>query len=404
MNISTELEKGLNKDQLTALHLIGAECDRQGKGSFLVGGTVRDVLLSRKVSDIDISLECHPSDVTTDISMSEGLEILSTTIFGTQKVRSGSITMDLAMARTEEYSTPAALPKVMPADIDADLDRRDFTVNSMAVSLSSASWGQLLDPNRGLSDICERRIRVLHPASFHDDPTRIFRAFRYSERLGFDIEILTARLISKSMQMVTELSGARITNELISICQEPAAASILCQLDQYGVFSSIDEKWVLSKRIFRSVKQLIDGNDSDLNSFFLVMVGELTPSHRDKLVVRLNLDKLIAKSISDFSVVETFDIFLKPSDLYNTLEPCSPSAITVGKIFFEGMRRERLLFFSDSLKDFKFEIDGNDLLTLGINEGPMIGAMLKLVRDYALNEGITGKKAQMDLAIELLVK
>ena len=403
MNISTELEKGLNQSQLTALHIIGSECDQKSVKAFLVGGTVRDVLLSRDVSDIDIAIEGHPSCITDSMSQKGSLEVISTSNFGTQKTRMGDIKIDLAMARTEEYPVPVALPKVLPSDINEDLKRRDFTVNSMAVSLSDGSWGQLLDPHEGLLDIRRKQIRILHSNSFRDDPTRIFRAFRYSMRLDFSIDPLTNKLITDSVELVNELSGSRIVNELACIYKEHKVVSILKRLEKDCVFANIHEGWSFTERIFDSIELLIKCDPFDANALFVVLTAELTQRDREELFIRLNLDNASMKSISDFSIVEGFDTSINPSDLYNKLKPCSSSAIRAGKAFFTKTRRERLVFFSDKLKNFILEIDGNDLLALGISEGPTVGATLKLLQDCALDQGITGRKAQMELVVKLLV-
>ena len=114
--------------------------------------------------------------------------------FGTAKLRVGGVSLDLVMARRESYAAPGALPTVEPGSLADDLARRDFSINAMAVSLSAESWGDLTDPFDGAGDLERRIIRVLHPGSFRDDATRLFRAARYAGRLGFGLEPETERL------------------------------------------------------------------------------------------------------------------------------------------------------------------------------------------------------------------
>ena len=132
--------------------------------------------------------------------------------------------MDVVTARSERYEEPGALPRVMPASIVQDLRRRDFTVNAMAVELSSGSFG-LLDPLGGAGDIARRRLRVLHPLSFVEDPTRIVRAARYAARLGFGLDAWSARCRALALEQAPypALSAARVGAELERALAEDAA-------------------------------------------------------------------------------------------------------------------------------------------------------------------------------------
>ena len=158
MNISKQLAKSLDRNQLDAIRLIGSICDLKQVKAFLVGGTVRDVVLGGDARDIDIAMECHPSVVTNGISSNTELKVISESNFGTQKVEIGDVKIDLAMTRTEEYSDPSVLPNVSLSVILEDLKRRDFTANSIAMSISHACWGQVLDPMNGLLDIQKKQI------------------------------------------------------------------------------------------------------------------------------------------------------------------------------------------------------------------------------------------------------
>src|SRR6185503_12059209 len=100
----------------------------------------------------------------------------------------GGLLLEIHTARTEHYARPGALPEVEPSSVTDDLRRRDFTINAMAVSLMPERFGELLDPFSGRRDLEERRVRVLHPLSFVDDPTRLFRAVRFEERFHFRMD------------------------------------------------------------------------------------------------------------------------------------------------------------------------------------------------------------------------
>jgi tRNA nucleotidyltransferase (CCA-adding enzyme) len=133
--------------------------------------------------------------------------------------------IDVAATRSESYPRPAALPVVAPADIDADLGRRDFTVNALAAVLTGPTFGELLDPFGGRADLESGLIRVLHTASFRDDPTRLVRAVRYAARLGLALERGTEESAREAVAagLVDELSGARVRAEVVALLGESAA-------------------------------------------------------------------------------------------------------------------------------------------------------------------------------------
>ena len=159
--------------------------------------------------------------------------------FGTAKLRVGGVSLDLVMARRESYAAPGALPTVEPGSLADDLARRDFSINSMAVSLSAESWGDLTDPFDGAGDLERRVVRVLHPGSFRDDATRLFRAARYAGRLGFGLEPETERLAREGAGFIDTISGDRVRHELERIFEEPRAADILRIADGLGLLRAI---------------------------------------------------------------------------------------------------------------------------------------------------------------------
>ena len=165
------------------------------EGVYLVGGTVRDILLGERGFDVDVAVEGDAIALAQALADALGGRVRAHRKFGTAVVIYGEgERVDVVTARTEFYDAPAALPTVEHASIREDLFRRDFTINAMAVSLRGADLGRLVDPFRGRRDLDAKTIRVLHNLSFIDDPTRIFRAIRYENRYGFRMDEHTLRL------------------------------------------------------------------------------------------------------------------------------------------------------------------------------------------------------------------
>src|SRR5436190_23514371 len=191
--------------------------------AWLVGGAVRDLMLRGQTVDLDIAIEGDARDVARELAARLGGTAVEHERFGTATIKADDLVVDLASTRREMYAHPGALPDVEPAPLDEDLARRDFTINAMAAALPS---GELRDPHDGRTDLDAGVIRVLHPRSFIDDPTRLLRAVRYESRFGFRMDEDTERLARDAIAggAPGTVSGARIRDEVLDLLGEPAVA------------------------------------------------------------------------------------------------------------------------------------------------------------------------------------
>ena len=170
---------------LRLLRQIGRLADERGVSVYLVGGVVRDLLLQRESLDLDLTVEGDGIAFARLVADRYGAGLVVFERFATARlVFPDGLKMDIATTRRESYAQPALLPTVQPASIEADLSRRDFTINAIAVQLNRRQFGRVLDPCGGQGDLRAHTIRVLHAGSFQDDPTRIFRAIRFEQRFG----------------------------------------------------------------------------------------------------------------------------------------------------------------------------------------------------------------------------
>jgi tRNA nucleotidyltransferase (CCA-adding enzyme) len=186
-----------------------------GLDAYLVGGAVRDLLLGRSRADIDVAVEGGVAKLAERLGGRQRAHLR----FGTATVQVEGLEVDLATTRTETYPSPGALPEVRPAPLDADLARRDFTINAMALPL--AEHPGLIDPHAGLHDLRRGELRILHPRSFVDDPTRALRAARYAARYRFELEPETARLLR--LTDLSAVSEDRVEAELRKLAAEREA-------------------------------------------------------------------------------------------------------------------------------------------------------------------------------------
>ena len=224
------------------LKQVGQLADERGEAAYAVGGFVRDLFLRRPGVDIDITVEGDGLAFAEKLAKLTGSEVEAFTRFGTSiVVIPGFGKVDVATARTESYEKPGALPKVAKSGIVQDLYRRDFTINSMALSLSPGYFLKLLDPFGGQEDLKKGRVRALHEKSFIDDPTRIFRAVRFEQRFETRIEAKTQAWLLAAVRgdYITRVSGERLRNELRLIFQEPHPEKAVWRLDELGVLPHI---------------------------------------------------------------------------------------------------------------------------------------------------------------------
>lgn len=218
-----------------------------------VGGCVRDWYLGTETKDIDLITETKTAEIADFISKKLKTKKEFFGQFGTYRFKlKNGFNLDLAQTRKEIYPEPAALPKVAPADIKKDLYRRDFTVNTLAISIMPVNFGKIYDPFGALSDIDKGIIKVLHKKSFTDDPTRIFRAFRFSGRFGWKLESKTLKLAKSAIKkgLPGLLSRFRISRELICILSEKKSEPIFKLLSKYKLLEFFHPKLKWNKKAF----------------------------------------------------------------------------------------------------------------------------------------------------------
>ena len=295
--------------------------------------------------------------------------------------------MDLATARRETYARPGALPTVTAGTIEEDLGRRDFTINAMALGLSGRHNGQLLDPSGGLDDLTKGVVRVLHRGSFVDDATRIFRAVRYEQRLGFRLESETQRRLLDALDegMLATVSADRLRHEIELILAEDVPVRTLLRAGELGVLHSLytplgRAEWI---RAF----------DEEAESLTLVaaLAYMMSTEGAQAFVARLNMPSAWAGAVNGMArlasdVPRLEDPDLSPSMLYRTLEGCPMASIdALVRLTMNAVLRERLIDYSENLRFVQPILRGGDLIALGVTQGPEVGEILRRIRDARLD-------------------
>jgi len=221
-NLTTLMKDRFPAKVFRILKIAGEVADNMGVNVYLVGGSVRDLLLGQANLDIDLVIEGDGILFAKELSARLKARSRFHPRFGTAKIIHDALKLDVATARTEYYESPAALPKVETSSIKRDLYRRDFTINTLAIKLNRKDFGLLIDFFGGQRDLKEKTVRVLHNLSYVEDPTRAFRAVRFAVRFGFKLSKHTENLIKSAikMKLFEKLSGSRLYEELLIAFKE----------------------------------------------------------------------------------------------------------------------------------------------------------------------------------------
>ncbi|MCK4673286.1 CCA tRNA nucleotidyltransferase, partial [candidate division WOR-3 bacterium] len=295
--------------------------------------------------------------------------------FGTASIITKAERIDLASARVEKYPSPAKLPHVYPSTIIEDLNRRDFTINAMAMSISKEDFGEIFDPFNGLEDIKKGLIRVLHKNSFNDDPTRIFRALRYKNRFGFKIEKKTKILMKEAIdkKMIKQLTGQRILNEIRLIFTEKKYQETIKDLSDLIIFKIKKKDLELlpllgPNRIYLYLSKL------DTNEF---------PLKTEERKIMQDLNKA-------GSIISRLEKTSKNSIIYDILYPISDQVINIIPLIRPELKKKINIY--SRLKKIKPFIKGNDLKNLKVKQGRKFKILLKKMLDLQLDKKINSRK------------
>ena len=231
------------KIDLPILHLVGEEADRLGLECYVIGGYVRDIFLHRDSTDIDVVVVGSGIDLAQAVAkrLGKGAHLSVFKTYGTAQVKRGKIELEFVGARRESYQHDSRNPIVEDGTLEDDQNRRDFTINAMAVCLNKDRYGELLDPFGGIHDMNECTIRTpLNPdITYSDDPLRMMRAVRFASQLGFYLDRETFDAIERNAERIKIITKERIVEELnkIMLSRKPSVGWIL--LDKTGLLPLI---------------------------------------------------------------------------------------------------------------------------------------------------------------------
>ncbi|NJN15498.1 MAG: CCA tRNA nucleotidyltransferase [Oscillochloris sp.] len=376
---------------------------------WMVGGIIRDLMLGVPFGrDIDLAVEGDVAALADELAAALGGRLIARhDAFGTASLQAGAHTFDLARTRVEHYPRPAMLPEVAPAPIEADLIRRDFSVNAIALALlpdnGALRAGPIFDPFDGRADLSAGRLRLLHEASLRDDPTRLLRGLRLAARLRFTPDPasqaqIQAALAAGYLQLLTP---ERILGELCLALEEPAPNEVLALADTWGVTPQILPGLQSSAALqARCARFRIDTEPPlDAVAHSLIWLGllmyDLSPAERATIARRYPLPSGSADLLHQLDALQPLLPDLERSTtasaITRLLRPFGAATIAVLHYAEPGGVGLAAAAYLRHLRHIRAPLDGNDLRRLGVAPGPAMGRLLDELRSATLDGLIAGR-------------
>ena len=417
-NLAPMLRKRLPQRILEMLENCGQVAEKNGMKAFLVGGMIRDLLLHRDNMDLDVVIEGDGIKFAEAFAEHFGCQIAAHRRFGTARlIFPDRFKIDVATARTESYHAPAALPQVHGGILRQDLYRRDFTINTLAIDLSSENFGTLIDYFGGWDDLHQGVIRILHSLSFIDDPTRTLRAIRFATRFNFTISQDTERLMRSAVdsRVLERLSGKRLWAELRNLLQEEHPIASIRMMQQYKLLSAIHPSVNLDSFLL----DLLYRVESVLSWFKLNFPSEKVPQwsiYLMALLEKLNrMERLeVAKRFQLLARIQEMLRFYKintrdtlarlktamnSSALYFSLREYPLEVLLYAMARIEEQEYTQLIAtYIRDLRGIKLEINGDDVVKLGMKQGPEVRELLDDVLKARLDGRAPTREEQLKLA------
>jgi tRNA nucleotidyltransferase (CCA-adding enzyme) len=427
-SLANLLDGRLPTEVVSLIKEMGRTAESLGLSIYLVGGSVRDIIAYRPIQDLDLtltgdldefikafaknrpdaSITNHPRFKTATISMADGFRL------------------DLSCARLEYYEYPGAMPIVRHASIRIDLQRRDFTINAMALSLNAADFGRLLDFYRGYQDLKDGLIRVLHSLSFIEDPTRAFRAIRFETRLGFRVSRMTERLLDNALKngFIANLHHRRVMGEIRRVCEEEEPGPIFKRLGEIGLLKCVHPNLKINPRQidrFRRVARVKDWYRLTFGEkyspvwlvWFLALTEELDQEDLVSLVENLDYGKKVTRvaveerktlrEILAISQRKSQKGSIKPSEADRIFADLSwPGILYLIAMSAGGALSRAGAAYLTHYRQVKISCDGKDLIKLGFAPGPKLHEALIAIREAKLDGQVDSRDEELELARSIL--
>ena len=402
MNLEKDIKSKFNSVEQKLLNKAEIAAQSSSVKLYLVGGPVRDLLLGNIIHDLDFLIDGEIDSFIHEFSKVINSQPISSSQFKTFKYRIGDNEIDIALARTEVYPFPGSLPNIKPSNIHEDLYRRDFTINAIALQLFPKPY-KLIDPVNGIEELKNKRIKIIHEKSFQDDPTRIFRAIRYSSRFDFPIEQKTIDLIHQDMNFISSLSGKRILNELIKYLSENDTSNSLSSLTKYNILQFIDnnfpsnEEFITRLHVFKNEKYSLNEKEVLL---LAILCSNMNQIQLNKFITRFSLSKKQTKILIDLNQINkkisSVSVMKKASSITNLFDKYEIKALKFASIILADNKFTQMVnSYINIWSNIKPYNNGNEITKILSIDKTKLSSIIQKVRDAIINGQISSKADEM---------
>ena len=423
-NVAGLMEEAFSLKTLSLLRQLGTKANELGMRAYLVGGTVRDIIMGVHNVDIDISVEGDAEQLVTSFH-EEGCR---STLHG--RYKTGTIIfpdgekVDVATARREFYEYSAATPTVESASLKQDLGRRDFTVNAMSISLSDDNWGTLTDNYGGRADLKDKLLRILHNLSFVEDPSRVLRGIRLEQRLNMSFEDNTLRLLKSAVKggLLELLSTPRVRTELELISKESCFRKIVMRMRDLNVWEGLFPGMYVSEstdqrlHIMEHFISLVLRHGIDFKGMkwligIAVVLTDSKPEIKFAAMDRMNLNpnerEQLTKCFTQWPNVEKFCSGRKNiinSEAYLFFKDYSPVQLVYWLTCLKTPESRRLIIeHLEVWTNIKGSLTGKDLQAMGL-KGKSIGDALNQIKLAIIDKLITTHEQETEFVKKLITQ
>ncbi len=420
------LDQRLDDNIKTLLRDIGGTAQDLGLDIYVVGGFVRDLMLDRPIEDVDVVVEGDGIAFAKYYAKKHGCRVNTHHKFNTAVIIfPDNFKVDVASARLEYYTMPAALPIVENSSIKLDLARRDFTINTLAVALNPDTYGTLIDYFGAGRDLKDKTIRIIHNLSFIEDPTRVFRAIKFSNRFGFNIGKVTSNLIKNALKIDTfkHLSGLRVLSELKQIFSEENPIPAMETIADYGIEKIIHKELSITPNtydLFESVNKALTWHDllyvdeeyPRWAVYFMALLYRRPYRVCDEILTRLMVPvkerhlllELRYKAENRLSLIES-KFPVSRQEMYWGLINFKTECILYMMALTKNEEIQKAISnFYTRHRYIKPAIRGKDLLAIGIQPGPIFTFILKLIINEKLDNKLTSRKEEIAFATRYAIE
>jgi tRNA nucleotidyltransferase (CCA-adding enzyme) len=416
-DISQKLEL-MDKQLLELLKSAGDLADELDFDLYVVGGFARDLLLGEIDHDLDLVVEGDGIQFARELAQKLGGSLDIYHEFGTAVVSLEDLKLDVATTRVEHYPQVASLPEVEPGSIQQDLFRRDFTINALAIQLNESSFGQLVDYFSGKEDLEAGLIRLLHNFSLYDDPTRIFRGFRFASRYNYDFEENTKELIKHAIELdvIEKLSSNRLFNKLEIGLKDENPVRFISLLDEYNIldyFSPAIEWDHQTEKLENNVTKVLDWLD-DLELiisfeewvlYLVVLVHGLDETEIKDFSNEFNLNQNLCDRLLGSLKADKYLQILQDaednSSIYYLLQ-----GLAIEDMLFLLIKdfslEEKIKLYLEELQWIDIEVSGSEIIELGYQPGPLFREVLDEVKKAKLNGKLESYQQEKEYLKEVL--